>query len=988
MKEKSKRSSILGFTLVELVIVIAVIAILAAVLIPTFVGVIDSANNSADLQLLTNMNTVLSTDIDADSTATAENLRKLLKDNGLDKIETRKSDNIIVYDQVQNKFKLVNLNKVEVVTEAEAKSSAAATPLSKTLATRLGETYLDETVTSDENRLIVAENPFSPDEIFKGYIVVSTGGNSFAKNLYDFHNTATPYNSMSGIWNSKIKNVEAIREALKKLIGVHDVLTSGTEASYPGTMAFVIKDTAGTQSVKKYKFYLTNSGYYNGLFTDSKFTSIEKIIISEDITELDLSVFNDFGAVVIIPNTIESVKISDETVDLGKILFVGNTEVLHEYAKDKIDPEIEGKETEQAVLLGAQVGEKTINEIKEAVTQFGTLIHETEFYLVDETASNVETSHKEAHADHYYTDIEKALEDVGNSAHYSGQQRDLIMTSDYTISKNIDIPSGVTLQIPYYFGPGLNSSPAGYFTSYGYGTTAGNGTTKKTNTTKPNFKAESTLVDDDLIGTTHYSIETTYKKYDLTLNNSCTITVQNGGSIVVGGVLSSDQKVGSDASKVMAGYQGHTSGYYGQITNNGTIVVENGGSIEVNGYIKGSGSVIAKAGSKVTEPLVLTDFHNLYDGIYFVAQGAAPFFGYAVLNIRNLTINCGATMYVRVASALGDTTNYEEDILIGYDLSEQDGGKTSDGLLIMTNESSSIILEYSYNASKNGQQKGAIADNTAVNLHGDIGVTKMTFNGTVDTGSVKIFDRVETKSALFPISYNFEYVIDGIFNVYNKFAVLPGAEITVTDKGTLNLTNNSEFYVLDYLEQGGLIGGTMVGSQYQQGCRYPTAELLTQSGYSASGVLTVNGTMKIGANAKVGGIVRSNVKEAMLNIDNGAIISTKLLIGGPTFSGCNTFTNTLTLRIMQDNKIVEAVAGKNYVSAEGSMTDNNVTVTYQFAKEDNTGDITISSTLLKDPTSQWLAENGGASWPCVAYKMMDGTNHIEVTSNPWIDVAE
>ena len=39
-----------GFTVVELVIVIAVIAILAAVLIPTFSNVIEKANNSAVLQ--------------------------------------------------------------------------------------------------------------------------------------------------------------------------------------------------------------------------------------------------------------------------------------------------------------------------------------------------------------------------------------------------------------------------------------------------------------------------------------------------------------------------------------------------------------------------------------------------------------------------------------------------------------------------------------------------------------------------------------------------------------------------------------------------------------------------------------------------------------------------------------------------------------------------------------------------------------------------
>ena len=48
-----------GFTIVELVIVIAVIAILAAVLIPTFTGIIRRANQSADQQAVANMNKIL-----------------------------------------------------------------------------------------------------------------------------------------------------------------------------------------------------------------------------------------------------------------------------------------------------------------------------------------------------------------------------------------------------------------------------------------------------------------------------------------------------------------------------------------------------------------------------------------------------------------------------------------------------------------------------------------------------------------------------------------------------------------------------------------------------------------------------------------------------------------------------------------------------------------------------------------------------------------
>ena len=44
-----------GFTIVELVIVIAVIAILSAVLIPTFSNLIKKANLSADQQAIRNM---------------------------------------------------------------------------------------------------------------------------------------------------------------------------------------------------------------------------------------------------------------------------------------------------------------------------------------------------------------------------------------------------------------------------------------------------------------------------------------------------------------------------------------------------------------------------------------------------------------------------------------------------------------------------------------------------------------------------------------------------------------------------------------------------------------------------------------------------------------------------------------------------------------------------------------------------------------------
>ncbi|MBQ2866018.1 MAG: type II secretion system protein [Clostridia bacterium] len=74
---KSKK----GFTIVELVIVIAVIAILAAVLIPTFSNLVKKANMSADQQAVRQMNTVLATYVDGSVKNVADAVAALDKEN-------------------------------------------------------------------------------------------------------------------------------------------------------------------------------------------------------------------------------------------------------------------------------------------------------------------------------------------------------------------------------------------------------------------------------------------------------------------------------------------------------------------------------------------------------------------------------------------------------------------------------------------------------------------------------------------------------------------------------------------------------------------------------------------------------------------------------------------------------------------------------------------------------------------------------------------
>ena len=103
-----------GFTIIELVIVIAVIAVLAAVLIPTFSSLVKKANMSADMQVVRNMNTALAADeIVGGKPATVVEAQEVLIENGISNFKTHDSNNayywvgidnrVILWDMINNK---------------------------------------------------------------------------------------------------------------------------------------------------------------------------------------------------------------------------------------------------------------------------------------------------------------------------------------------------------------------------------------------------------------------------------------------------------------------------------------------------------------------------------------------------------------------------------------------------------------------------------------------------------------------------------------------------------------------------------------------------------------------------------------------------------------------------------------------------------------------------------------------------------------------
>ena len=107
-----------AFTIVELVIVIAVIAILAAVLIPTFSNLIQKSKVSADQQLIRNLNTALTTD--AAVTGKHVNMQSALDaafESGYDvgKINATATGNEILWDQVNDVFCYLDGDEIKYI---------------------------------------------------------------------------------------------------------------------------------------------------------------------------------------------------------------------------------------------------------------------------------------------------------------------------------------------------------------------------------------------------------------------------------------------------------------------------------------------------------------------------------------------------------------------------------------------------------------------------------------------------------------------------------------------------------------------------------------------------------------------------------------------------------------------------------------------------------------------------------------------------------
>lgn len=98
-----KQNKLKGFSVIELVVVISVIAILASVLVPTFTGVIKKSNASTDFSTLNNINKLLIMGEQINETDTINDVYSLLSQNNIS-LNTRQENYEFVYNKDSNRF--------------------------------------------------------------------------------------------------------------------------------------------------------------------------------------------------------------------------------------------------------------------------------------------------------------------------------------------------------------------------------------------------------------------------------------------------------------------------------------------------------------------------------------------------------------------------------------------------------------------------------------------------------------------------------------------------------------------------------------------------------------------------------------------------------------------------------------------------------------------------------------------------------------------
>lgn len=183
MKKTNKK----GFTIVELVVVIVVIAILAAVLIPTFMGLIEKAKLSSDTQMIHSVNLALAiNEAENGKCANMTDALKVAESVGylLENI-TPASESYILYDSIDDRFALISLDGDEFLAGETSTKMVYESEIDKVVFWRIAAdaAAADALMTTPKYSVYLALNDSFNSKVFDITVGLDVGRNMTTGNI-------------------------------------------------------------------------------------------------------------------------------------------------------------------------------------------------------------------------------------------------------------------------------------------------------------------------------------------------------------------------------------------------------------------------------------------------------------------------------------------------------------------------------------------------------------------------------------------------------------------------------------------------------------------------------------------------------------------------------------------------------------------------------------------------------------------------------------
>ena len=789
MKKQNRKA----FTIVELVIVIAVIGVLAAVLIPTFSGIIESANRAVDTQLVAQINTTLAIEeVLGGGVNDAVEIQKVIKENGL-KLQTKSKGQYIWYDVENKKAVLGGLDENGIVLD-----DAAAEPA-----------LVAEGEISSRGKYRANAN--SPESFINDYLFISEdSADGFAEAICDLRNsndvegindaleTIGETNGNLGVkLTNLMKTVAVITNdgsvisigdvsAVKKIIvnsELTNVKTSTITAlsSYTGVQVVDFHSSVETfedgaleaiKSLNNVKFCYNSTGVENIDKADEADTGVKNNLISpterdELFKQLNLVYIDQNGAEFNKEKNVADITVSDdfiisyafpytifESTDISTVYdFVsysfysdGSNPIPFDTTNYKIDDydKILSDE-ESGVLTLYAVYNKQTADFKIGNNYYGS--GAVTYKLANNGVAEGNT-------------ITVVSTNATLDASLIGEE-----------SVELTIPSGVELLLPYQ----ADYAKATWALQTGNDTEGTNYNENGSKYNNNNYVDGACYDKNSMTGVTN-----------LTVAGNVTLYVENNAHIYVD-----------------AACYNHATTYQCYITNNcGVLVLEEGseiissGNIKAYGIIRGEGTITANGG-EVVELMTLYDWYGGTNAAEAVNnKSVIPFNNWKIehIKVEKMTINY-PTKYSAKSGAYMSSKSVPID---GFTLAGP-----SDALFI-TN-TTSVLERYT---SDDGDMKFVIAAGEVVDAKKTLTIEDVALgqDATIDFSVIGL-----------PLSHMDVSVASGaeLTVSYNIYKLLPGTSITVDEGGTLNI--NTKVLVCNSFDVAFESGATFRGKDPDDG---------------------------------------------------------------------------------------------------------------------------------------------------------------------------